>query len=159
MGRPPRTRAEHSRDAPGCPAILAAIDGTGSSAAVAEHAVCLAESLRAKLFVVGFVNVAPASRMGVYRRLALAELERDGRSMAKQTKELADESGVECEVWLAWAPLPSRAIVGAAREVEADCIVIGSPGASVVDRLLARALGGTHEKVIRQARCPVLSVR
>ena len=34
-----------------------------------------------------------------------------------------------------------------------------SPGTSVVDRLFARAVGGTHDKVLRQARCPVLSVR
>ena len=46
-----------------------------------------------------------------------------------------------------------------AEEVRAYCVVIGSSGASVVDRLLDRALGGVHGKVLRRAGCPVLSVR
>jgi nucleotide-binding universal stress UspA family protein len=119
----------------------------------------LAEGLGAKLFVLSFISVAPASRTSVYRRLALAELKRDSDDMAKQTKELAEKSGVECEVRRALDPRPSRAIVAAAEGVGAYCVVIGSSGASVVDQLLDRALGGVHEKVIRRARCPVLSVR
>ncbi len=146
-------------DAPGRPTILAAVDGTRSSAEVGRHAVRLAEGLGAKLLVLSFISVAPASRTGVYRRLALAQLKRDSDDMAKQTKELAEESGVECEVRWALDPRPSRAIVAAAEEVGAYCVVIGSSGASVVDRLLDRALGGVHEKVLRRARCPVLSVR
>ncbi len=147
------------RDAPGGPTILAAIDGTRSSAEVGRHAVRLAEGLRAKLFVLSFVNATPASRMGVYRGLALAELERDSEDMAKQTKELAEKSGVECEVRRALDPRPSRAIAAAAEEVGACCVVIGSPGASVVDRWLDRALRGVHEKLLRRARCLVLDVR
>jgi nucleotide-binding universal stress UspA family protein len=154
-----KTARSPGRDAPGRPTILAAIDGRRSSAEVGWHAVRLAEGLRAKLFVLSFINVAPASRMGVYRSLALAELERDSEDMAKQTKELAEKSGVECEVRRALDPRPSRAIAAAAEEVGAYCVVIGSPGTSVVDRLLDRALGGAHGKVLRRARCPVLSVR
>jgi nucleotide-binding universal stress UspA family protein len=154
-----KTVLSPDRDAPGRPTILAAIDGTRSSAEVGRHAVRLAEGLGAKLFVLSFISVAPASRTGVYRRRALAELKRDSDDMAKQTKELAEKSGVECEVRRTLDPHPSRAIVAAAEEVGAYCVVIGSSGASVVDRLLDRALGGVHEKVLRRARCPVLSVR
>lgn len=144
---------------PGYSAVLAAVDGTGSSAEVGRHAVRLAGSLGAKLFVLSFVNVRPASRMGVYRSLALAELKRDSREVARQTKEMAEKSGVECEVRPALDPHPSRAVVAAAEEAGAGCIVIGSPGASVVDRLLDRATGAVHEKVLREAECPVFSVR
>ncbi len=154
-----KTVLSPDRDAPGRPTILATIDGTRSSAEVGRHAVRLAEGLGANLFVLSFISVAPASRTGVYRRRALAELKRDSDDMAKQTKELAEKSGVECEVRRALDPRPSPAIVAAAEEVGAYCVVIGSSGASVVDRLLDRALGGVHEKVLRRARCPVLSVR
>jgi nucleotide-binding universal stress UspA family protein len=154
-----KTALSPDRGAPGRPTILAAIDGTRSSAEVGRHAVRLAEGLRVKLFVLSFINAAPASRMGVYRGLALAELKRDSEDMARQTKELAEKSGVECELRRALDPLPSRAIAAAAEEVGAYCVVIGSPGASVVERWLDRALGGVHEKVLRRARCPVLSVR
>ena len=141
------------------PTVLAAIDGTGSSAEVGRHAVRLAEGLGADLFVLSFIRVPPASRTGVYRRLALAELKRDSEDMVEQTKELAEASGVECEVRRALDPRPARAIVAAAEELRAYCVVIGSSGASVVDRLLDRALGRAHEKVLRRAKCPVLSVR
>ena len=154
-----KTALSPDRDAPARPTVLAAIDGTRSSAEVGRHAVRLAEGLGANLFVLGFISVAPASRAGVYRRLALAELKRDSDDMVRQTKELAEKSGVECAVRRALDPRLSRAMVAAAEEVRAYCVVIGSSGASVVDRLLDRALGGVHEKVLRRARCPVLSVR
>ena len=146
-------------DAPARPTVLAAIDGTRSSAEVGRHAVRLADGIGAKLLVLSFISVAPASRTGIYRRLAVAQLRRDGDYLAKQTKEVAEKSGVECEVRRALDPCPSRAVVAAAEEVGAYCVVIRSSGASVVDRLLDRALGRVHEKVLRRARCPVLSVR
>ena len=146
-------------DTSGYSTILVAIDGSKSSAEAGRRAVELAKSLQAALVVLSVINVELAFRTGIYRTLALAELERESWVVAKQIKELADESGVECEGWSAWDPRPSAAIVGAAEEVKADCIVIGSAGTSAVDRLFARAVGGTHDKVLRQARCPVLSVR
>ena len=141
------------------PTVLAAVDGRRSSAEVGRYAVRLAEGLGANLFVLSFISVAPASRAGVQRRLALAELKRDSDDMVKQTEELAERSGVECAVRRTLDPRPSRAVVAAAEEVRAYCVVIGSSSASVVDRLLDRALGGVHEKVLRRAGCPVLSVR
>ena len=154
-----KTALSPDSDAPTRPTILAAVDGTRSSAEVGRHAVRLAADLGAKLFVLSFISVAPTSRTGIYRRLALAELKRDSDDMVKQTKELAEKSGVECEVRRALDPRPSQAVVAAAEEMGAYCIVIGSSGASAIDRLLDRALGGVHEKVLRRARCPVLSVR
>lgn len=47
-------------------------------------------------------------------------------------------------------------IVAAARDEQADCIVIGTHGRSGVDRLL---LGSVADRVIRLASCPVLAVR
>ena len=154
-----KTALPPDRDAPARPTVLAAIDGTKSSAKVGRHAVRLADGLDARLFVLSFISVAPASRAGAHRRLAVAQLRRDSDYLAKQTEELAEKSGVECAVRRALDPCPSRAIVAAAEEVGAYCVVIGSSGASAVDRLLDRALGGVHEKVLRRAGCPVLSVR
>lgn len=138
--------------------ILVAVDGTSPATEVGAHAVRLAQSLGAKLFALGFVNVRMTSRMGVYRFRALAELERESREAARQTEEIAQKSGVECEVRRALDPHPSRAIVAAAEEVGADCIMIGSPSASVVEHALDRVLGGVYGKVLREAGCPVLSI-
>lgn len=166
-GSPRATRESHrnprgessERARSGSPVILAAIDGTIPSAEAGRHAVRLARGLGAKLLVLHFINVEPTRRMGAYRILALAEMEHDSREVAEQTRKMAEESGVECEARRGRGPRPSRAIVAVAEEVGAYCVVIGSPGASWMDRLLDRAIGGAYEKVLREARCPVLSVR
>ncbi len=144
--------------------ILAAIDGSRSSAEAGWQAVRLAEDLQAELFVLGFSNAnlvarARTHRLMTYRPMVLAVLERDSRSVSRQVEELAAERGVKCRGGFALSRRPSRAIVEAAEEVGADCIVIGSPGTSAVDRLLDRAIGGVYDQVLREAKCPVLSVR
>jgi nucleotide-binding universal stress UspA family protein len=51
---------------------------------------------------------------------------------------------------------PWSEIVNLAREEHADMIVMGTQGRTGLDRLL---LGSVAERVIRQAPCPVLTVR
>jgi nucleotide-binding universal stress UspA family protein len=52
--------------------------------------------------------------------------------------------------------IPYREIIGKAREVEADLIVIGTHGRTGVEKVI---FGSTAEKVVRMAPCPVLTVR
>ncbi len=52
--------------------------------------------------------------------------------------------------------IPYREIIGKAREVEADLIVIGTHGRTGVEHVI---FGSTAEKVVRLAPCPVLTVR
>jgi nucleotide-binding universal stress UspA family protein len=51
--------------------------------------------------------------------------------------------------------IPAREIIRAAREVEADLVVIGAHGATGLREIL---YGTTAEGVVRGAPCPVLSV-
>ncbi len=51
---------------------------------------------------------------------------------------------------------PFLEVIAAAREFEADMIVMGTHGYSGVKHVL---LGSTAEKVVRKAPCPVLTVR
>lgn len=51
---------------------------------------------------------------------------------------------------------PQLEIISAANELEADLIILGTHGRSGLARVL---LGGTAEKVVRHAGCPVLVVR
>ncbi|QIN81045.1 hypothetical protein GBA65_21630 (plasmid) [Rubrobacter marinus] len=74
---------------------------------------------------------------------------------------MASESGVGHEGLIAQGR-PWQVIVRAAEEVEADCIVMGPPGASALleTSALDRALtGGVYRRVLVHARCPVLVVR
>ena len=52
--------------------------------------------------------------------------------------------------------IPYREIIGKAREVTADLIVIGTHGRTGVEHVI---FGSTAEKVVRMAPYPVLSVR
>lgn len=52
--------------------------------------------------------------------------------------------------------IPYREIIGKAREVGADLIVIGTHGRTGVEHVI---FGSTAEKVVRMAACPVLTVR
>jgi universal stress protein A len=51
---------------------------------------------------------------------------------------------------------PYKQIVAAAKEFEADLIIIGNHGRKALDRAL---MGNTAEKVVRFAPCPVLVIR
>jgi nucleotide-binding universal stress UspA family protein len=51
---------------------------------------------------------------------------------------------------------PAEEILDVAREVGADLIVIGSHGNTGIERVL---LGSVSERVVREARCPVLVAR
>ena len=51
---------------------------------------------------------------------------------------------------------PFLEIIRTAKEKEVDLIVVGTHGRTGLDHIL---FGSTAEKVVRQAPCPVLSVR
>lgn len=141
--------------------LLIATDGSGPSLRVGEHAVYLAKSLDAELFVLRVVNKHLAFRSGLYYGRLMAELERESAAAARDIERMASESGVRHEGLVARGR-PWQVIVRAAEEVEADCIVMGPlrPSAlletSVVDRALT---GGACSRILRHAHCPVLVVR
>ncbi len=141
--------------------LLVVTDGSGCSRRAGEHAVYLAKSLDAELFVLRVVNKHLAFPSGLYYGSFMAELERESAAAAHDIERMASESGVTYE-GLVCRGRPWQVIVRAAEEVEADCIVMGSLRASAlletsaVDRALT---GGACRRVLRQARCPVLVVR
>ena len=141
--------------------LLIATDGSGPSLRVGEHAVYLAKSLDAELFVLRVVNKHLAFRSGLYYGRLMAELERESAAAACGIERMASESGVRHEGFVARGR-PWQVIVRAAEEVEADYIVMGPLRASalletsLVDRMLT---GGACGRVLRRAHCPVLVVR
>jgi nucleotide-binding universal stress UspA family protein len=76
----------------------------------------------------------------------------------RQLRELAT---AEIGSSVAWKPIirqgrPATEIVEAAREIEADLIVIATHGHTGLKHVL---LGSVAENVVRHAPCPVLTVR
>lgn len=82
-----------------------------------------------------------------FRETAAASLERE----AEELREL----GVPVEAHLVEEEPPSRAIVAAAQRLRCGVIVLATHGRSGLAHLL---IGSTAEKVVRSARCPVLTV-
>ena len=141
--------------------LLIVTDGSGLSLRVGEHAVYLAKSLDAELFVLRVVNKHLAFRSGLYYGRLMTELERESAAAALDIERMASESGVRHE-GLVRQGRPWQVIVRAAEEVEADCIVMGPLRASALleTSLVDRALtGGAYSRVLHRAHCPVLVVR
>ena len=72
---------------------------------------------------------------------------------AVDTAPLSDDARIRREVRIG---SPSVEIVRAAREYEIDLIVVGTHGRTGLKHVL---LGSVAENVVRQAPCPVLTVR
>ncbi len=77
--------------------LLIVTDGSGPSLRAGEHAVYLAKSLDAELFVLRVVNKHLAFRSGLYYGRFMAELERESATAARDIERMASQSGVRHE--------------------------------------------------------------
>jgi len=87
-----------------------------------------------------------------FRRILIAL---DDSAIAAHAVEVGTELATALKAQAALVYVADQ-ILAAAREWEADVIVIGTHGRSGVSRLV---LGSTAESVVRHAPCPVLVIR
>ena len=135
--------------------ILIALDDSAIAAHAVEVGTELASALTAQAALVYVVDptsgFAPDS--GIPAVEWIATLKREGQAFLAAAAQRTHEPP-------AWQFLregkPADQILAAAREWDADVIVIGTHGRSGVSRLV---LGSTAESVVRHAACPVLVVR
>jgi len=139
--------------------ILHPTDFSPASAPALRRAVALARACRAPLVLLHVMTppspfigegVPPSSyadlllvaRRSSKRRLAaaLARVKREG----VRSRAIFEEG------------LPADEILRAARRARADLIVMGTHGRSGVSRVF---MGSVAERVVRESRCPVLTVR
>jgi len=136
--------------------ILFATDFSKPALKAYRYGAALALGLKARLLV---LNVLPTAMT----------LDPEYPVNALYLKQLHEESKVELEQFTRHAQQdrllfetrqipgdPSTCITNAADEEQAALIVMGTHGRIGLDRLL---LGSVAEKVVRQARCPVMTVR
>lgn len=141
-------------EVPNYSTFLVATDGSKASMSAGEHAVSLARALGARLVVLSVVEADRAFRAGIYYGDGARGLAQDCREATRKIRDLATEAGVECEE-MVLEGRPDRTIIAVAEEVGADCLILGSGGASRPVRAL---LGSASEKVLRHAGRPVLVV-
>jgi nucleotide-binding universal stress UspA family protein len=134
--------------------ILVPVDGSPYSLKAVETACDLAKAKAPATLVITAVAVQiPDLEEGVYiaeKMKAQAEI-----ALAK-AKEVAQGKGVTFEMFLATGPSPADEIVRAAKDQQADLIVIGSRGLAGKTRSF---LGSTASQVVTYSPCSVLVVK
>ena len=133
--------------------ILWATDGSESADRALPYAKALAQGEGGRLAVVHGKEVF-VGRAGGYPVLA------DDDELVTKIRGQVDEArkeGIDATLTLASGPAPHAAhmIADAAREVDADVIVVGTRGHAPIAGLL---LGSVTQRLLHIAPCPVLSV-
>ncbi len=134
--------------------LLVAVDGSEDRWA-GEHAVRLARSLGAGLFVLRIVDTHKAFRARSRYAEVSSELDRETRAVVERIGELATEMGVEYEERSVRSSRPRRVLARVAEEVQPTLVVVGARGTSVMDRVW---IGSACGKILKRVGCPVLVV-
>ena len=150
----PEQRLQPDRDMAALESILVPVDGSPPSFAALDHAIALAEDTGARVDVLHVVYPDEVSGASL-RSLSedeLADLERAVEAAVARARERID--GRVMRQTISGDLL--RTILETAREGPYDLIVIGTHG--YIGRLHS-LLGSVAEEVVRNAPCPVLTVR
>jgi len=139
--------------------ILCAIDFSEHSRRALDHAVAIARWYEASVTVVYVFSPAPVAAVGpgmtAFQPIVLTDIDYERlRTDVQSFAAVEGAPGVAIETVLREG-FPATEIVAAARDLQADLIVLGTHGRSGVERLF---LGSVAERVLRRAPCPVLTV-
>jgi nucleotide-binding universal stress UspA family protein len=141
--------------------ILCAIDFSDTSLRALEYALSLAREKNAQLTLVHVVEVTPAPQSeaagDVEARTLGAYVAAAAESRAEQLQRVVPDSGrAYCTVERTLAiGKAHREILRIADERDSDVIILGAHGFGITQLLF----GSTAHQVVRQARCPVLTIR
>ena len=139
--------------------ILHPTDFSECAAGAQAVAVDLARKLDADLVLVQVLVEAPLYSEGFISRKQVQTVYDAQRKWSEETLEARAEqlrqSGIKTS-WRVQAGAPHEEIVRTAEEEHAGMIVMGTHGRGGLNRMV---LGSVAERVIRLARCPVLTVR
>jgi nucleotide-binding universal stress UspA family protein len=135
--------------------IVLGIDGSDHAVKATAVAAELAKATGSEVLVLHVLERMAASNGGPATDL---ELPRDAASLVETAAARLREEGIKTTEKIVTAPSGRVApeIMGAADEVSADLIVVGSRGLSDFSGLL---VGSVSHKLIQHANCPVLVVR
>lgn len=134
--------------------ILFPTDYSPASNAALRYAVLLAEGSRAKLSI---VYVEPPSLPPVGASPPESPTKDEEAALAKLLQSLGndDRHAPAHEIRKLWGD-PAREIVRLAKEEDVDLIVMATAGRSGLRRVL---MGSVAEAIVRQAPCPVLTLK
>lgn len=138
--------------------ILVPTDFSDLSQQALEFALSLADSFRAKLYLIHVWELPMTGSLlppEPYPESVLTEEQAAGEAHLTKVVNELKTSGFDVEPVFVFGK-PYMEIVKAATDLDADLIVLASHGRSGVSHLL---LGSVAEKVVRLAPCPVFTVK
>ena len=140
--------------------ILVPVDGSETSFAAVAKAAELAKAFGSKITVVQVLTLDPyiaaeyitANQTNDLIERARASIEKK----KKEAKQKFTEQGVDAETKLLEGQVIAREITNAAKDLNADLIVIGSHGRTGLKKLF---LGSVAQSILSEGTTPVLVVR
>jgi nucleotide-binding universal stress UspA family protein len=139
--------------------ILFATDFSENSEHAFEYALSLARQFNAKLYLVHVIN-EPVDLRGFYvPHISFEKLEKEIEEGAEKMMQkfcqakMKDFSNYES---LIVAGIPYEEILKKAESENISLIILGTQGRKGLDHFL---FGSTAERVVRSAKCPVMTVR
>jgi nucleotide-binding universal stress UspA family protein len=139
--------------------ILFATDFSEGSSHALPYAVDMARQYGAKLYIIHVIFDVAKTAGWYVPHVSIDEIYQDMEKSAKAELEkiIRDEmQGLKDAEDIVLKGIPHEEITKFAGENKVDLIVLGTHGRRGIDRVL---FGSTAEQVVRNAPCPVLSVR
>ena len=138
--------------------ILVPTDFSPHAEPALEHAIALAREFGARIHLLFAYHLAiDATIPG--QTVALQQIRdavrRASAGRLDDERKRVESAGVGCDARLVAEP-PVPAIIEFAREIPADLIVMGTRGLGGLKHVL---LGSVAERTVREAPCPVMTVR
>lgn len=135
--------------------ILLAVDGSDHALRAANIAAELARSMKAELRIVVVYDPIPPYLGEPNLQHAIDARLKEAQAILDKAVEAAGELPGEIRTGMIEGN-PAEAIIEVAQTRECDLIVMGSRG---LGRLAGLLLGGTTQKIVSHAPCPVLIVK
>ena len=139
--------------------ILFANDFSENSEHAFDYAITLAKQFNARLIIIHVIN-EPVDLRGFYvPHISFEKLEKEIEEGAEKMMQkfcrtrAKDFTGYETAIV---AGIPYEEILRKANDEQVSLIVLGTQGRKGIDHFL---FGSTAERVVRNAKCPVMTVR
>jgi nucleotide-binding universal stress UspA family protein len=136
--------------------ILLPTDGSVCSKEAAKHALSIAQSYDSKIIVLNVLEIKPTS--GIIMDTILKEGKASLNSVSRVFKNIEKDDNSKKEIeksFLMKEGTAANEILKIAKKEGVDLIVIGASGKHALERFL---LGSVTQKVVKNAKCPVLTV-
>lgn len=138
--------------------ILVPVDFSETAEITLPYALAFAKNMEARIVLMHVIEaVYPATETGL-ASLPVLDLPEEAKACRKRMQKLGQEFVPQhlLDRIVICRGLPHLEIVKSAKRLKAGLIVIATHGRTGLSRLL---MGSTAEHVVRQAPCPVLTVR